>query len=294
MAQRIGFLGLGLMGRRMARRFLDQGHPLTVWNRTAERAAALRDAGATVARTPREVAEASDVVICCLADPGAVGRAVFADDGVRPAAREGLRYVETSTISPGLARRLEESLGAQGTAVLEAPVTGSKNGAEAGTLVFMTGGPAALHDEMLPVLQVMGTRFIHCGPVGSASTVKLIGNTIISFMLEGLGEGAVLARKAGIPLEKVLEVVMASGYASPYYTFKGGALQRRDFETHFSIDLMVKDQNLMMDEAHRHQVSLPGLAAIREVFQSARAQGMGGEDIVAVVKVLERASGLGE
>jgi 3-hydroxyisobutyrate dehydrogenase-like beta-hydroxyacid dehydrogenase len=111
-------------------------------------------------------------------------------------------------------------------------------------------------------------------------------------MLEGLCEGLVMGRKGGLPIETILEVVMASGFASPYFTFKGGAISRRDFDTHFSIDLLVKDQTLMLEEAAQRRVPMPGLAAIREVCQAARAQGWGAEDIAAIVKALERGAGL--
>lgn len=290
--KRIGFAGLGLMGSRMARQFLDKGFPLTVWNRTPERCAPLRDAGAQIAATPRELAEMCDVLIACVADPNAVGRVLFADDGVRPAARPGFRYVECSTISPGLARRTAEALRARGADALEALVTGSKTGAEKGTLTIMTGGRRETHDELLPILMVMGTKAIYCGESGQASVVKLIGNSIISFMLLGFCEGLVAGRKAGVPLETLVEVIQASGFASPYFAFKGAAIAKRDFEQHFSIDLLVKDQGLMLDEAAAQGVPMPGLAAIREVFQAARAQGYGQEDIAAVVKAIERAAGL--
>jgi 3-hydroxyisobutyrate dehydrogenase-like beta-hydroxyacid dehydrogenase len=290
--RRIGFAGLGLMGSRMARNFLDKGWPLTVWNRTPDRCEALAKAGARVARTPRELAEASDVVVACVADPAAVERVIFPEDGVLAAARPGFRYVETSTISPELARRIAEALRAAGADMLEAPVTGSKMGAEKGTLLLMTGGRREVHEELMPVMMAVGARAIHCGDVGQASVMKLVGNTIISFMLEGLCEGVVVGRKAGLPLETILEVVQASGFASPYFPFKGAAIAKRDFDTHFSIDLLVKDQTLMLAEAAARRAPMPGLAAIREVFQSARAQGWGDEDIAAVVKVLEKAAGL--
>jgi 3-hydroxyisobutyrate dehydrogenase-like beta-hydroxyacid dehydrogenase len=289
---RVGFAGMGLMGSRMARHFLTKDFPLTVWNRTPEKCQPLVDAGAKVAKTPRDLAEASDVVVTCVSDPNAVGRIVFPDDGVRAAARPGFRYVETSTISPGLARRVAETLRARGADMLEAPVTGSKIGAEKGTLLLMTGGSKELQEELMPVLMAFGAKTVHCGDIGQASVVKLIGNTIISFMLEGFCEGVVLGRKAGVSLETILDVVMASGFASPYFAFKGAALGRRDWDTHFSVDLLVKDQGLMLEEAGARRVPMPGLASIREVFQSARAQGWGEEDIAAVVKVLEKAAGI--
>jgi 3-hydroxyisobutyrate dehydrogenase-like beta-hydroxyacid dehydrogenase len=293
MATRIGFAGLGLMGSRMAACLLKKGFPLTVWNRSAGRAAGLVADGATLASSPRELAERSDVVVCCVADPRAVEQVVFAHDGVLAGARAGLRYVETSTVTPEITRRVDAALRGRGAEMLEAPVTGSKLGAEKGTLLFMVGGEEALLRELEPVLMAMGSRAIHCGEVGAGSMVKLVGNALISFMLEGLAEGAVVARKFGISMEKVLEVVMASGYASPYYAFKGEAMRRRDFEQHFSIDLLVKDQTLMLAEAAAQGASMPGLAAIREVFQAARGQGWGQEDIAAVIKPLERAAGLG-
>lgn len=172
MNKRIGFAGLGLMGVRMAEHFLDRGHPLTVWNRTPERCEPLARAGAGVAGTPRELGEQSDVVIACVSDPAAVERVVFADDGVLAAARPGFRYVETSTISPDLSRRVAEALRGRGADALEAPMTGSKNGAAQATLLFMTGGRRATHDELLPVLHVMGAKAVYCGETGSASVVK--------------------------------------------------------------------------------------------------------------------------
>ena len=248
---RVGFAGLGLMGVRMARQFVDKGFPLTVWSRDAKKAEPLLAKGAKQAKTPKELAEASDVVVACVADPAAVERVVFAPDGVLAGARSGFRYIETSTVSPEQTKRIAEALRAKGGDALEAPMTGSKNGAENGTLLFMTGGRPETHEELLPVLMAMGSKAIYCGESGQASVAKLIGNTIISFMLEGLCEGLVVGRKAGLSVEKLLEVVMASGFASPYYAFKGEAIAKRDFATHFSIDLLVKDQTLMLAEAEK-------------------------------------------
>jgi 3-hydroxyisobutyrate dehydrogenase len=291
MSKRIGFAGLGLMGGRMARNLLKKGFPLTVWSRTAAKCESLARDGATVAKTPRELALSSDVVVACVADPPAVERLVFAQDGLLAGVQPGFRYLECSTVDPGTTRRVQQALRERGADALEAPVTGSKNGAENGTLLFMTGGERSVHDELLPVMMAMGTKAIHCGEMGQGSTVKLIGNSVISFMLEALCEGIVLGRRAGLSIETILEVIQASGYASPYYAFKGTAIAKRDFDEHFAIDLLVKDQTLMLEQAAALKVPLPGLAAVREVFQAARAQGLGREDICAVVKALERAAG---
>jgi 3-hydroxyisobutyrate dehydrogenase-like beta-hydroxyacid dehydrogenase len=291
MSQRIGFAGLGLMGSRMARNLLKKGFETTVWNRTPERCAPLASEGARVAAAPRELAEGSDVVVTCVADPPAVERLVFAGDGLLAGVRPGFRYLECSTVSPDTTRRVQAALRERGADALEAPVTGSKNGAENGTLLFMTGGERAVHDELQPVMMAMGTKAIYCGVMGQGSTMKLIGNSLISLMLEALCEGIVVGRRAGLPLETILEVIQASGFASPYYNFKGSAIAKRDFSEHFAIDLLVKDQGLMLETAAAARVPMPGLAAVREVFQSARAQGFGREDICAVVKTLERAAG---
>jgi 3-hydroxyisobutyrate dehydrogenase-like beta-hydroxyacid dehydrogenase len=207
-------------------------------------------------------------------------------------ARAGFAYIETSTISPGLMRRVAEVLEAQGAKVLEAPVTGSKTGADKGTLLLMCGGKKDVFDELMPVLMAMGSKAVLCGPIGHGSVVKLIGNTLISYMLEGFCEGLVVAKKAGVDPEKLLEVVMSSGFSSPYFPFKATAIAKRDFEQHFSVDLLVKDQTLMLEEAASLKVPMPGLAALREVFQSARAQGWGQEDIAAVYKVIEKNAGV--
>jgi 3-hydroxyisobutyrate dehydrogenase len=291
MSKRVGFAGMGLMGSRMAKNLLKQGFPTAVWNRTAERCEPLAKAGAKVAKTPWELAEHADVVVACVSDPPAVERVVFAEDGILGAARPGFRYLECSTVSPGLTRRVQAALRERGADSLEAPVTGSKNGAEQATLLFMTGGEKSVHDELMPVMMAMGTKAIHCGEMGQGTTVKLIGNSVISFMVEALCEGIILGRRAGVPIEKIVEVIMASGYSSPYYSFKGQAIAKRDFEEHFAIDLLVKDQTLLLAEAASHRVPLPGLAAIREVFQAARAQGYGREDIGAIMKALERSAG---
>jgi 3-hydroxyisobutyrate dehydrogenase-like beta-hydroxyacid dehydrogenase len=291
MSQKIGFAGLGLMGSRMARNLLKKGFETTVWNRTRERCEPLAAAGARVAATPRELAEHADVVVACVADPPAVERLVFAADGLLGGVRPGFRYLECSTVSPDATRRVQAALRERGGDALEAPVTGSKNGAEQGTLLFMTGGERAVHDQLLPLMMAMGTKAIYCGAMGQGSTTKLIGNSFISLMLEALCEGIVVGRRAGLPLETIVEVVQASGFASPYFAFKGSAIAKRDWSEHFAIDLLVKDQTLMLELASGLRVPMPGLAAVREVFQSARAQGLGREDICAVVKSLERAAG---
>jgi 3-hydroxyisobutyrate dehydrogenase-like beta-hydroxyacid dehydrogenase len=287
MKARIGFLGLGLMGRGMAKNFLTKGHPLVVWNRTRSAAAPLEKDGARVAATPRELAAESDVVVTSLSTPEAVESVATGADGLFAGAHPGLVWIETSTIGSAASKRLGAACAERGIRFVEAPVTGSKIGARDGTLLVMAGGAKDDYDAALPFIQVFATRSIYVGPLGSAAVMKLIGNTIISFMLEGLAEGAVLGEKAGVPLETILEVLQGSGFASPYWTFKGGAMLRRDFETHFSIDLLHKDQALMLAEGAVRKVPLPGLAAIHQMTGVVRALGYGEEDISAQIKAVE-------
>ncbi len=283
---RIGFAGLGIMGTGMARNFLRKGYPLAVWNRTRAAAEPLEREGAVIAATPCELALRSSILVTSLATPEAVADVALGGEGLLAGAPPGLRWIETSTIGPRMSLELAAAARARGVDYLEAPVTGSKNGARDGTLLVMTGGPESLHRELEPVLRVFSERAIHVGGTGAAATMKLIGNTLISFMLEGLAEGAVLGERAGIPMETMLEVVQASGFASPYWSFKGTAMARRDFATHFSLDLLYKDQALMLALAAEKGVAMPGLAKIHEMTGKARELGFGGEDISAQIKAL--------
>jgi 3-hydroxyisobutyrate dehydrogenase-like beta-hydroxyacid dehydrogenase len=287
MKARIGFLGLGLMGSGMAKNFLTKGYPLVVWNRTRSAAAALEKEGARVAATPRELASESDVVVTSLSTPEVVEGVAAGPDGLFAGARTGLIWIETSTIGSAASKRLGAAAAERGVRYVEAPVTGSKIGARDGKLLVMAGGKREDFDAALPFLEAFASKSIYVGPVGSAAVMKLIGNTVISFMLEGLAEGAVLGEKAGVSLETILEVVQASGFSSPYWAFKGGAMARRDFETHFSIDLLHKDQALMLAEGASRQVPLPGLAAIHQITGAVRALGHGSEDIAAQIKAVE-------
>jgi 3-hydroxyisobutyrate dehydrogenase-like beta-hydroxyacid dehydrogenase len=286
---RVSFLGLGIMGSRMAANLLAKGHALTVWNRTRTRAEPLLAAGATWADSPRAAAAVAglDALCTCVADPGAIEEIAFGAHGFVDALPAGAAVVDFSTLSPDLIQRLDAAVGARGVRFLEAPMTGSKNGAQAGTLLLMCGGRRETFDQLAPLLAAVSTKAIYVGATGDATRVKLVGNLIISHMMEGLSEGAALLGRAGIPISKLLEVVQSSGYASPYYDFKGKALAARDFDTHFSVTLMHKDLTLAMQMGHALGVPLPGTAAIREVYQLARAQGLGERDIAATAAVVD-------
>jgi 3-hydroxyisobutyrate dehydrogenase len=288
---RVAFVGLGIMGSRMAANLLAKGHELVVHNRSRARAEPLLAAGAVWAGSPRAAATTAglEVLCTCVADPAAMEEIAFGAEGFLAGLSAGARVVDFSTLSPPLIRRVGAAVAAGGGALLESPMTGSKNAAQAGTLLLMCGGDRALFDGLQPLLAAVSAKSIYVGALGQATQVKLIGNVFIAHMLEALSEGAALAAGAGIPLAKLLEVVQSSGYASPFWDFKGKALAERDFATHFSVDLMHKDLTLALASAHDQRIPMPGTAAIREVYQLARAQGRGGDDISATATVIDPA-----
>jgi 3-hydroxyisobutyrate dehydrogenase-like beta-hydroxyacid dehydrogenase len=286
---RVGFIGLGIMGSRIAANFLSKGHQLVVYNRSRARAEALLAAGATWAASPRALAATPglEALCTCIADPPAMEEVAFGAQGFVDGLTAGTRVVDFSTLFPALILRLGTALAARGAALLESPMTGSKNAAHAGSLLLMCGGERAVFDGLQPLLAAVSSKAIYVGSLGQATQVKLIGNVMIAHMLEALSEGAALAARSDIPLAKLLEVVQSSGYASPFWDFKGKAIMERDFSTHFSIDLMHKDLSLALATAHERRVPMPATAAIREVYQIARAQGRGGDDISAIATVID-------
>ncbi len=287
----VGFLGLGIMGSRMAKNLKKKGFEVTVWNRTPARATELEKDGIRVAKSPRALAEAVDAYCTCVTDPQALEQVALGADGLLAGARQGQLFIDFSTVSVELTKRLEAAFAGKGVDFAEAPVTGSKSGAEKGTLVIMTGCSEATFARAQPLFMGVGEKVVHCGPVGAGTQVKLAGNALIASMLQAFSEGMLLTSKAGVDPRKFVEVVQASGFRSPYYDFKGQAILGRDFATHFSIDLMHKDLSLFLDNAATHRVPTPAAAAMRETYNVARAAGKGEQDITAVISAYEALCG---
>ena len=277
--KRVGFLGLGLMGSRMAQSLKRRGFEVVGWSRSKKPVE-----GIELARTPGEVAAQVDALCTCVADPPALEDVA---SQLLAASRPGQLFIDFSTISVALAQSLGARCEAKGLGFADAPVTGSKLGAEKGTLVIMTGCSEAMLERARPVFMGVGEKVIHCGPVGAGTQVKLGGNLVIAAMLEALAEGMLNISKAGVDPRKLLEVIEASAFRSPYYQAKGNAMLARDFTQHFSIDLMHKDLELFLGEAVRHRTPAPVAAALRETFNAARAAGKGDLDICGVVTTLE-------
>lgn len=282
--KRVGFLGLGIMGSPMAKNLKKKGFDVVVWNRSPEKAEALKADGIEVAASPAELARRVDAFCTCVADPKALEEVAT---GLLSGAREGQLFIDFSTVSVALVNALAERFAAKGVDFAEAPVTGSRGGAEKGTLVIMTGCSEATLARATPIFTAVGEKVVHCGPVGAGTQVKLAGNALIASMLQAFSEGMLLTQKAGVDPRKLIEVVQASGFRSPYYDFKGKALLERDFTTHFSIDLMHKDLSLFLENAALHRVPTPSAASVRETYNFARAAGLGDKDITAVITAYE-------
>jgi 3-hydroxyisobutyrate dehydrogenase len=288
---RVGFLGLGIMGTPMVLNLKKKGFAVTVWNRSKDKAAALEAHGIAVAPTPEALARAVDVYCTCVADPAALEQVALGPQGLLQGPSKGQLFIDFSTVSVGLVQRLAAECAARGVDFADAPVTGSKGGAEKGTLVIMTGCSPETLARATPVFQAVGEKVVHCGEVGAGTQVKLAGNALIASMLQAFSEGMLLTSKAGVDPRKFIEVVQASGFRSPYFDFKGQALLKRDFATHFSIDLMHKDLSLFLDNAAGHRVPTPAAAAMRETYAVARAAGKGAQDITAVITAYEELVG---
>ena len=273
----IGFIGLGLMGRPMVANLLKAGHPVTVWNRTASRADELVAQGAKLAASPREVAAASEVVFTIVSDPPALESVLWGDSGVFAGLRKGSVLVDSSTVSPALARRSAAAAAAQGCEFLEAPVTGGTWGAEKGELVFMLGGEEATIKRVEPVLGVMGKRFFHLGPVGAGQTVKLAMNLLLVLEAEAFAEALALVKGAGLEGEKLFEVMQSSMGRSGLLDIKGAMMLKGEYKPSFPLRLMHKDVGLALDLANQLGVPLPSGAATREVLSSVK--GAAKEDV---------------
>ena len=289
---KVGLIGLGLMGRPMGLNLLRAGHPLTVWNRTPARAESLVAAGARLASSPREVAEASDVLFTIVSDPPALEEVLWGSAGKTDGALGGLRrgsvYVDSSTVSPALARRIAAACAERGARFLDAPVTGGTRGAEKGELVFMVGGEAATLAEIEPVLGVLGKRWFHLGPHGAGQTIKLAMNLILALQVDALAEALALVTRAGLPGEKLVEVLQSSMARAAVLDVKAPLLLKGEYAPSFPLRLMHKDLGLALDLANQLGVALPATAAAREVYNYVKGAAKEDLDYAAVMKFWKR------
>lgn len=292
MAQ-LGFLGLGIMGGPMAGHLLKAGHEVALWSKTSSKAAALAGAGkATVCQTPKQVAENADIIFLCVGDTAMSEEVTFGPGGLIEGLRPGAVIADCSTIAPSYARKAAAALAAKGAHFLDAPVTGSKPGAEGATLTFMIGGDQAIYEKVKPFMELMGKRFYYCGGTGLGLHAKLSQNLILSNLLQAFNEGMVLATKAGVDPELMLDILDNSAARSGLVSFKAPYVFRRDFSTNFSVRWMHKDIGLMLETGNEMDVPLPLTGLTHQMFKAAIAEGVGDEDICSTIKVLERLAGV--
>ena len=285
---RVAFLGLGIMGRPMAANLVKAGHDVAVWNRTPGK----EPAGARPASSPADAARDAEVVWMCVADTAAVEQLLFGEDGVENAVASGAVIVDSSTISPSATLHFAERLRSRGADYIDAPITGSKIGAESGQLIFMAGGNEDTLARLQPLFGAMGKAVFRMGDLGKGQSAKLALNLMIALTYEGFAEGLTLATKLGVQADKLLELINATMVRSGVVDYKAPFVLRRDFSPNFPLRLMHKDIHLMLDAAREVRVKLPGLETVEEIYEIATEEGQSDLDYAATIALLEKWAGV--
>ncbi len=291
-AERIGFLGLGIMGSRMAANVARAGFALTVWTHTpgkAERWAT--EHGAKAAATPAELARESDIVVSMVVDGDQVAAVLLGDDGVVAAARQGLLCIDMSTIAPPQTRRIGAALREHGTRMLDAPVSGSSPRAEDGSLTIMVGGAREDFERALTLLETMGRLIVYVGELGQGEMLKLINNSLGAANAAAVAEALLLASASGIDLDTVVQVVSSGSGASAQLELKSGAMREHDYTTLFKTAHMLKDVRLCLEEAQSAGVPFPSGAHARDLLIAAIGRGHGEDDYAAMIEAAEGLAG---
>jgi len=288
MRMSVGFIGLGLMGRPMAKNILNAGFSLTVWNRTREKADDLVKAGAKFAESPRAVAASADVLITIVSDPPALESVLFDQNGALGELRRGSILIDSSTVSPDLARKVASAAAERGVKFLDAPVTGGTWGAEKGEIVFMIGGEESVFEEAKPVLETMGKKFFLLGPNGSGQTVKLAMNLLLALEVEALAESLALVRASGIQGERLIEVMQSSMGRAPLLDVKAPLLLKNEFPASFPLRLMHKDVRLALELAKERHVDLPAGAATYSTLSAVKSASKDDPDFAALSRFWQK------
>ena len=283
----IGFIGLGVMGKPMARNLLKAGYALVVHNRSREPVEELAADGAKPAFSPAEVASGSELIITMLPDSPDVELVALGKGGLVEGVSQGDVYVDMSTIAPPVAVKVAEAMAGKGVRCLDAPVSGGDVGAQQGTLSIMVGGDEDLFNEVLPILEVMGKTIVLCGPSGAGQTVKACNQIQVALTLIGMAEALVLGAKAGVDPAIVVKVLSGGFAQSRVMDVRGPRIIRRVFEPGFRSRLHYKDLNIVRETARAYGISLPASALAHELFGAMQAQGWGDLDHSAVMRVIE-------
>lgn len=290
--KRIGFIGLGIMGKPMSLNLLKAGYPVTVYNRSQASVEAVVAAGAKAASSPKEVAQNSDVVITIVTDTPDVQQVVLGTDGVIEGARRGLVLIDMSTISPKVTRMVSSELAKLGVAMLDAPVSGGDKGAREATLTIMVGGPEDAFNECLPILQAMGKKVVRMGESGAGQLTKLANQILVMGNIMGVCECLVFAKKAGLDQKKVIDSLSAGAASSWSLINLGPRAVDGDFAPGFKIKLLQKDLKLVLASANELNVALPASAMGHQLYNALEAANLGEEGTQALIKVFEEMAGL--
>lgn len=286
---RLGFIGLGIMGRGMAANLVAAGHELTVWNRTPGRAEGLN---ARIAASPQDVGPESDIVFVCVSDTPDVEAVVFGDDGVIHGMTEGDVLVDHSTISPVATKRYADEASGLGVDWVDAPVSGGSEGAEQGTLAVMAGGPAEAVERVRPFMESYSSSIVHVGAEpGSGQMVKAVNQVLVVLNQLAASEALMLADAAGLDLKKTLAAVEGGAAGSWMLSNRGPQMIERDWRPGFTIDLQQKDLRLVLEAADEVGAVMPGVALVYQLYRSLQARGLGGDGNHALVKALEHLTG---
>lgn len=292
MTDRLGFIGLGIMGSGMAANLLARGHQLTVWNRTRERMKPLIAAGAEAAGSPADLAAGSDIVMICVSDTPDVIEVVQAADGVLGGIRPGSIVVDHSTISPSATREMAAEVAKSGASWLDAPVSGGSEGAQRGTLSVMAGGSSTDIARVRPYLEAFGSSITHVGGVGDGQLVKLVNQILVAVNQLAVSEALLFARAAGLDLDQTLDAVKGGAAGSWMLANRGPQMIADDWRPGFTIDLQTKDLQLVIEEANRLGFPVDATRITLEMYRSLQARGFGGEGNHALVKALEESTGV--
>jgi len=288
----VGFVGLGVMGSRVARRLLDAGHAVTGYNRTAAKAQWLVDAGMTLAGSPRAVAEASDVTFSMVTNTAALRSVAEGADGLLAGLRAGKIHVDMSTVSPVASRDLAQKVEAKGARMLDAPVSGSVVTLEEGKLTFMVGGDEATFVNVKPILLDIGAKATYVGGNGLAVSMKIAVNLSLAVQMLAFSEGVLLAEKSGIARDVAVDVLLNSVVASPMVKYRGPFVLQMPGEAWFDCNMMQKDLTLALELGRDVDVPLPTTAVTNEYLTAARGMGLDAEDFAIVFDVLARLAGV--
>jgi len=284
---RVAFLGLGIMGRPMAANLVKAGHEVAVWNRTPKQVE-----GARTAESPADAANGAEVVWMCVSDTKAVESVLFGGQGVETSIGSGAVIVDSSTISPSAELQFARRLRAKGVDYVDAPVTGSKVAAEAGSLIFMVGGDDAVLARIDPLFRAMGKQIFHMGETSKGQAAKIVMNLQIALIFEGFAEALTLATKLGVNVDALLPLIQASMVRSGVVDYKAPFIMKRDFTPNFPLRLMLKDIHLALAAAKEARVKLPALETVEEVYEMAAEDGHQDLDYAATLTLLEKWAGV--